>query len=69
MAVLEINMNRIQQISLDLSSQKLKLQMGIDPRVEISYAKLQDMWMHVQRERKLKQTVSAHQAEIQDLAA
>lgn len=69
MAVLETNMNRIQQISLDLSSQKLKLQMGIDPRVDISYEKLQDMWMHVQRERKLKQTVSAHQAEIHDLAA
>lgn len=62
-------MNRIQQISEDLLSQKLKLQMGIDPRVEISYPKLKHMWMQLQRERNLAKAREADEALLHDRAA
>ena len=66
---LEPIMNRIQQISEDLLSQKLKLQMGIDPRVEISHAKLKDMWMQLQRERNRTHAREADEALLHDRAA
>ncbi|MDX1459957.1 MAG: hypothetical protein R3348_02780 [Xanthomonadales bacterium] len=44
-------MNRIQKISQDVLSQKLKLQMGLDPSVDIELPQLQDMWAQLQRER------------------
>ncbi|MBT8061190.1 MAG: hypothetical protein HKO64_12865 [Xanthomonadales bacterium] len=62
-------MNRIQQISQDLLNQKLKLQMGIDPRVEISHEKLQQMWMQVQHERNLENAHEASAGHVRDRAA
>ena len=52
-------MNQIQQISRDLVSQRLKLQMGLDPQVQIEPRRLQAMWLQLQSERRARQRINA----------
>lgn len=51
-------MNRIQKLSQDLVCQRLKLQMGLDPRLDIDPRQLQAMWAELQRERRLARSAS-----------
>jgi len=37
-------MNAIQKLSYDLHTRRLKLQMGLDPRVDIEPALVREMW-------------------------
>jgi hypothetical protein len=52
-------MNHIQKISRDLVSQRLKLQMGLDPQVHIEPGLLQAMWLQLQSERRAHQRSNA----------
>jgi hypothetical protein len=58
-------MNRIQEISRDLVSQRLKLQMGLDPQVHIEPRLLQAMWLQLQSERRAHQWVNAKSGRAQ----
>ncbi|NND44934.1 MAG: hypothetical protein HKN58_06390 [Xanthomonadales bacterium] len=49
-------MNRIQKLSQDILSQRLKLLMGLDPELDIEPQMLQAMWAELQRERRMKRT-------------
>lgn len=53
-------MNYIQKISRDLVSQRLKLQMGLDPQVHIEPRRLQAMWRQLQSERRAHQRSNAN---------
>ena len=58
-------MNRIQEISRDLVSQRLKLQMGLDPQVHIEPRLLQAMWLQLQSERRAHQRINANPGRAQ----
>jgi hypothetical protein len=46
-------MNHIQKLSQELVSQRLKLQMGLDPQLDIEPRMLRAMWVELQQERRL----------------
>ncbi len=66
---MEMKMNHIQQISQDLLCQKLKLQMGLDPSLDIEPERLRFMWAQLQRERNLSRSRIRSTAAYQDKAA
>ena len=47
-------MNRIQQLSQKIESDRLKLQMGLSPDIEIDTLLLRDMWRQLCREREVE---------------
>jgi hypothetical protein len=48
-------MNRIQQISQKIESERLKLQMGLNPDIEIDTLLLRGMWRQLCREREAEE--------------
>ena len=58
-------MNRIQKISQDLLTSRLKLQMGLDPSVPMKAHQVYEMWQQLKRER-ARQEQSSFESHMSD---
>jgi len=57
-------MNRIQKMSQDLVCQRLKLQMGLDPQLDIEPKQLQAMWAQLQKEQRLARQADREEPQL-----